>query len=147
MNPRNQMIKSLLLKHKMHMARPIRVPMHLPQQPPNRPIMRNRIRHRRDGLEPKHSLPVTPHDTPSIRSLTVRMLHIIPSRRVRLPDINLGVLHGVPCRVADRADHEQRLAFCIARHVLARFQFLGFVCVEGAEDCALRASRRFWVVD
>lgn len=126
------MIIPLLLKHKMHMRRPIRMPMQLPQQPPHRPIMRNGVWHRRNSMEPKHPLPIRSHNTPTIRPLTPRILHIIMARRVRLPDIDLNALNRPAFRITERAHSQQRLALWIVRHGVSRGHFLGIVRVEGA---------------
>ena len=105
-NIRDQMIIPPLLKHKMHMRRPKRMPMQPLQQLPNRPIMRNRIWHGRNRMKPENPILPTPHHTPTIRRIPPGILHVVVPRGIRLPDIDLDVGDGVPVRVAQRAYYE-----------------------------------------
>jgi hypothetical protein len=94
------MIKPWLLKHKMHMTRPPRMPSQLAQHKPYRPVIRNAIRHRHNRLEPEHALFVTPHDTPAIRLITAvaLVLHIVRAFAVRFPNVDFDVLYGFAVR-------------------------------------------------
>ena len=86
------------------------------QQLPNRPIVRNRIRNRDNSLEPKYTIRITPHHTSAIRTLPVRVLDIIMSRAIRLPDIDLNALNRIPLLILDCADNETGLAFFVVGH-------------------------------
>lgn len=141
------MIIPLLLKHKMHMTRPKRMAMQLLQQLPDRPIMRNRVRHRRNRLKPKHARVITAHDTAAIGAVPIRILHVIVARGVRLPDIDLHVGDGVAVGIFERADDEERLAFGVVGHAVTVGHHFGFVRVEGAEDCTFGRAGGFGVVD
>lgn len=141
------MIVARLLKHEMHMRRPVRVTVQLLQQPPNRPIMRNRIRHRRNSSKPEHTLLIRAHHTPSIRLVSSRILHIIVARGIRLPDINLDILDRLPLHILQRAHNQQRLALRIMRHGVSGRHLLGIVRVERAEHCSLGGTCGLGVVD
>lgn len=141
------MIIPLLLKHKMHVARPIRMAMQLLQQPPHRPIVGDRIGHGGNSLEPEDTLFIRAHNTAPIGFLTPRILHIVMARGVRLPDIDLDVLDGPPLCVAQSAHDQQGLAGGIMGQRLAGGHLFGVVGVEWAEHGAFRGARGFGVVD
>lgn len=84
------MIKPRLLKHKMHMARPVRMPMQAFEQGANGTIMRNGIRHGNNRMEPKDAILVTVHDRPSVRTVSVGILYIVEAPRIGLPDVDRG---------------------------------------------------------
>lgn len=109
--------------------------------------MRNRIRDGRDGHEPEHAILVAAHDTSPVRPRAVRMLHIIPPRRVRLPDIDLHVADRASVRVAHVAHHQEWLAPRVGGDVVPRAQLRGVVRVERAQDRAFGRAARFGVVD
>lgn len=109
------MVIARLLEHKMHMARPIRVAPQLLKQLSDRPIMRNRIRHGHDRLEPKHALAITAQDRAAVGPLAVRMLHVVEALAVSLPDVDFHALHGFPVRVFYAADDEAGLPLAVVR--------------------------------
>lgn len=71
------MIEPRLLKHEMHMRRPIRVTMQEFQQLPHGSIMWNRVGNGSNRIKPEDAILITAHNTASIRTLSVRVLHII----------------------------------------------------------------------
>ncbi|EDN05732.1 conserved hypothetical protein [Histoplasma mississippiense (nom. inval.)] len=145
----------------MHMRRPIRVPPHLAQKPPDGSIVRNRIRHGLDGPEPKpaprvrihHPAPIhgpspgLPLPLPLPLSLPARILHIIVPATVRLPDIDPDALQRAARQVAHAADNQQRLAGSVAREQAAIGDGGCVVRVERAEHGALGGAGGFRVVD
>lgn len=141
------MIIALLLKHKMHMARPIRMPVQLLQQLAHRPIMRNRIGHRFYCLEPEVSLRISAHHAPSIGPFAISVLHVVVARRVCFPDINLDVFNGPALCIAHRACNEKRFAGGILGDAFSLIQRRCFVRVKGAQDCAFGGVCWFGMVD
>ena len=133
---RDQMIIALLLEHKMHMARSIRMPPQQLQQRAHRPIMRDRIRHWNNGLEPEVPVLITTHDRSTVRPVSIRVLHVVEALRVRLPDVDRGVGDRAAGRVFDGAEDEAGFAFRVVRDGAAVRGRLSFVRVEGAEDGA-----------
>lgn len=76
-NLRDQMIIPFLLKHKMHMCRPIPMAFELLQQLPNRPVVGDGIRHGDDSLEPEHALRIARHDRALIGPFAPGILYIV----------------------------------------------------------------------
>ncbi|KAK4674410.1 hypothetical protein QC763_0024040 [Podospora pseudopauciseta] len=66
---------------------------------------------------------------------------------VRLPDINLDALNGVPSRVSDGTNGKHRLTRRVGGHRGAVLEEGRIVGVEGAEDGALGRAGGFGVVD
>jgi hypothetical protein len=147
LSSRDKMIVALLLKHEMHMCWPPRMSMQFLQQSPNRPIMRNGIRHRHNGLEPEHALCVALHDASSVRPIMVCMLHVVVACRVSFPDVDLAAFDGLSGCVLESAEYETRLAGGIGGDGRAIGQVLSFVGVEWSEDGAFGAVGWFGVVD
>jgi hypothetical protein len=112
------------------------MPLQHDQQLPHGPIMRNRIRHRHNGLEPKYPLLITRHHRPLIRSYSTRVLHIIESFTIRLPDIDLYALDRTALRVLDSAEDKAGFAVGVMGNDGAVGGCFGFVRVEGSEDGA-----------
>ena len=77
--------------------------------------MRDRIWNRVDGLEPEHTILVALDNASAIRDLSIFILGVVMTTRVRLPDVNhdpfdrsaLGIFYGT--------EHQQRFAFGIVR--------------------------------
>lgn len=145
------MIIPLLLKHEVHMRRPVRVPAELLQQLPHGAVVRDRVRHGLDGAEPEEAVFIAVHDAaavgPAPRRVSVRVLHVVAARRVGLPDVDFDALDRVPCRVLDRAEDEERFALRVARHLAPRGQDARVVRVEGPQDGALGGAGGLGVVD
>lgn len=112
-NPRNQVIPTLLFKHKMHVGRPPWMSLQKLQQLPYWPVVRNWVRHGHNRLEPKNSLLVTVHHAPPIRALPITMLHIVMTGAIRFPDINLHPFNRVSFYVLDCAENETWFALGI----------------------------------
>lgn len=74
--------------------------------------MRNRIRHRPHGLEPKLPILVAPQNAPAIRSLLVpiRVLRVVMPGVVGFPDVDGGIGDWVAGGVAEGAADETGLA-------------------------------------
>lgn len=141
------MIKPFLLHHEMHMAWAITVPLQQRQELPDRSIVRDRIRHRDNGLEPENALGIARHDSPLIRRLASLILHIVLAAAVRLPDIDFDVLDGLALRVFDGAEYEAGLAGRVVGDLGSVRLGRGIVRVEGAEHCSFGAGRGFGMVD
>ena len=144
---RDEMIPALLFKHEMHMAWPIRMAMQQRQELAHGPVVGNGIRHRPDGLVPKVAVPVAPHHASPIRALAVRILHVVMSTRVRLPNVDLDVRDRRAVDALDTADAQQLLALRIGRHDAAVVDGVDLVRVDGAEDRAFGGAGGFGVVD
>lgn len=146
-NLRDQLIPTLLLKHEVNMRRPPRMSPQPLQQLPHRPIMRDWVAHRLQPLEPEPAFLITQHDAPLARLVPVAVLDVIMPAAVRLPDINLDALNGVPSRVSDGTNGKHRLTRRVGGHRGAVLEEGRIVGVEGAEDGALGCAGGFGVVD
>lgn len=102
------------------------------QQLPNRSIVRNRVRHGRDGMEPENPILVAAYNASPVRLDPSRMLHIIMACGVRLPDINLNVGDRPALCILQGANNKQRLALWVMREGFSRRDLVGVVCVERA---------------
>jgi len=89
------MVIALLVKHKMHMARTVRMPLQELQEFPYRSIMRDRIWHRHNRLKPEYAVMVALHNGTPIRSIAIGMLHIIEALRVRFPNVDFHIRNGL----------------------------------------------------
>lgn len=98
------MVIALLVKHKMHMARTIWMPLQELQEFPYRPIMRDRIRHRHNRLKPEYAVMVALHNGTSIWSIAIGMLHIIEALRVRFPNVDSHIRNGLAGGIFDSAE-------------------------------------------
>lgn len=96
--------------------------------------MRNRVADRLYRVEPEDALLVTAHHTPTIRPITLGILHIIVSTAVRLPDIDLDVWNRITLHVFHRAGNETGFSIWVVRDGVAIGQRLGLVGMEGPED-------------
>lgn len=76
------------------------------QQLPNRSIVRDGVRHGRNGMEPEKAVLVAAYDTSPIRLDPSGMLHIIMTCGVRLPDIDLDVGDGPAMCILQGADNK-----------------------------------------
>jgi hypothetical protein len=117
------------------------------QQSPNRPVVRNRIRHWHDGLEPEDALCVAAHDASAVRPIVVSMLHIVVACRVGFPDVDLAAFNGLAGRVLECAEYETRLAGGVGGDGRATGQVLGFVGMEGSQNGAFGTVGWFGVVN
>lgn len=142
---RNKMIPPLLLKHKVHVARPHRMPPQRPQQLPHGPITRNGVRYRLNRFKPKHSLPITSQNPSPIRAFTIGVLHIVHASGVCFPNIDFHVVDGVVVHVFDGADRKEGFTAWIVGEEGAGGEEGGFVGVEGAEDGAFGCVGGFGV--
>ena len=133
------MIPPLLLKHKVHMRRPPRVPAQLPQQLAHGPVVRDGVAHGLEALEPEAPRLVAHHDAPLARALALGVLHVVVPRAVRLPNVHLDAGHRLPSHVLDRAHGQHRLPGRVRRHGAPVGQHRGVVRVEGPEHGALCA--------
>lgn len=141
------MIPPLLLKHKVHMRRPPRMPAQLPEQLAHRPVVRDSITDGLEALEPKPPVLVAHHDAPLARALAPLVLHVVVPRAVRLPNVHLDAGHRSPPRVLNCAHGQHRLPRRVRRHGAAVRQHRRVVRVERPEHGALGAERRLGVVD
>lgn len=109
--------------------------------------MWNWIWHRHNRLEPKYSLIVTVHDSPLIRSFSPGILNIVESLAISLPYIDLHIFQRFTSSVFDGAEDETGFAIGIMGDLRAIGFYLSFVGVEGTEDSAFGARRRFRVIN
>ena len=98
------MVIALLVKHKMHMARTVRMPLQELQESPYRSIVRDRIWHRHNCLKPEYAVMVALHNDTSIWSIAVGILHIIEALRVRFPNVNFHIRNGLAGGIFDSTD-------------------------------------------
>jgi len=91
MNLRDQGIISSLLKHEVHMTWPVGMTVQHLEQLSHRPVMRDGIRYRDNGLEPKVPLFIARQYRSTIRACPIRVLHVVETLRICLPDIDLGI--------------------------------------------------------
>ena len=124
------MIIPFLLKHKMHMCRPIPMPLKLLQQLSDRSIVGDRIRHGDDSLEPEDALRIARHDRALIRPFAPGILHIVEAVGVRLPDVDLDAFDGLAGRVFQGAEDEAGFAVRVVGDGGAVCLRLRFVRVE-----------------
>ena len=117
------------------------------QQSPHRPVVRDRIRYRYNGLKPKHAFFVAGHDAAAVRPIVVSMLHVVVARGVGFPDVDFAARDGFAGHVFEGAEHKAWLAGGIGGNGSAVGEILGFVRVEGPEDGPFGAVGWFRVVD
>ena len=141
------MVITQFFKHEMHVCWTVWVAAKLFQKLTNGSVVRNGVGYWGNGLEPEDAVTVTAHDTTAVRTVTIRMLHIIVTRGIRLPDINLHILDRLTIHVLQCADNKKRLAFSIVRHQIALGHLLSLVGVEWSEDGTLSGSLGLRVVD
>ena len=141
------MVKSLLFEHEMHMSWSHRMSPQLREQLPHRPIMRNRIRYWDNRFEPEDSLLIARHNTPAVWPLPIRVLDIIFTSRIRLPDIDLCALDRLAVDVFDGAEHEKRFSCIVFGHQVAVGHVFRLVGVEGTQDGSFGRVGRFGMVD
>lgn len=98
---RDEMIKTLLLKHEVHMTWPVAMPVEQLEQLPNRTIVGDRVRNRNDCLEPEDSVLVTLHHGSLIWAFPSWILDIILSTRICFPDIDLYAFNRFAIGVLD----------------------------------------------
>jgi hypothetical protein len=141
------MIVSGFVKHEMHMARSVAVAFQTLQQFANRSIVGDGVRHWHDCLEPKQSVFVTVHHRSLVWTFTSRILNIVVSFAVRLPDVNLDAFDGFATSIFDCAENKARFAVRIMRDLGTIWFYLGFMRMEWAENRPFRACRRLWMID
>ncbi len=141
------MIIPLLLKHEMHMARPVTMPLQPLQQLPHRPVVRNWIWYRYNCLEPEVSILIAVHYCSLVRSLAAGVLDVVEAFAVRLPDVDLDVGNGFTVCVFECAHDQTWFAVGVMSDGRAVGLGFGFVGVEGAEDGAFGAVGWFGMVD
>ena len=107
------MVIALLVKHKVHMAWTIRMPLQELQESPHRSIMRDRIRYRYNRLKPEYAVMVALHNGTSIGSIAIGMLHIIEALGVRFPNVNFHIRNGLAGGIFDSAENKAWFAFGI----------------------------------
>lgn len=107
------------------------MPLERLEQLANRPVMRNRIRHRHDSLEPELAVGVALQHRASLGRRPVRVLHVVEALAVGLPDVDLGVRDRPPGGVAQCAQHQTGLALRVVGDGRAVVFGFGVVCVEG----------------
>ena len=133
--------------HKVHVAGSVRVPVDLLEHLSDGTIVRDGVRHRPDGLEPKVTVLIRPHDATAVGVRAVRVLGIVVSGLVGLPHVNRRANDRLAGGVLERAAHEAHLALSIGADAVAGGELVGIVRVEGAENGALGRTRGLGVVD
>ena len=87
-------------------------------------------------MEPKYTLIITLHHRPAIRSISIRILHIIETFGVGFPYVNLYTVDGFAGCVFDCAEDETGFSLGIVGDATAIGGGLSFLGVEGTEDSA-----------
>ena len=105
------MVIALLVKHKMHMARTVRMPLQELQESPYRSIMRDRIWHRHNRLKPEYAVMVALHNDTPIWSIAVGILHIVEAFRVRFPNVDFHIRNGLAGGIFDSTEDKAWFAF------------------------------------
>jgi hypothetical protein len=124
------------------------MPSQLHKQLAHRTIVRNRIRHGHDPLEPKQTLCVARHNRTPIRIIPpIRILHVVFTMAVCFPDINLCARYRRARRSFERAHDKERGAGGVGGDGGACGESGRIVGVERAEDGAFGGSRGFGVVN
>lgn len=144
---RDQMVEAFFLKHEVHVARSVAMPLQLHQQFSHRAIVRNRVRHWRDGVEPEHTLLVTMHHSSLIRAFSPRILHVVEAFAVRFPDVDLDALYCLPVRILDCAQHQTWFSVGVVSDLRAIRLRLGFVRVKRSEHRSFGRGGRLRVID
>lgn len=91
------------------------MPAQLLQQLPHRPIIRDRIRHRHNRIEPKHALGISVNHRAPIRLVApVLVLHIVLAVAVRFPHVNFDAADCSARRGFHGAQHEKWVAVGVA---------------------------------
>lgn len=123
----------------MHVAGSVAMPFQSPEQFADGPIVRDGIRYGDDGLEPEDAVVVAVHHCALIWPLPPRVLHVVLALAVGLPDVNFDVSYRLAIGILDTAQDQARLAFRVVSNLGAIRLGLGFVRMEGPEDCAFGA--------
>ena len=121
--------------------------MHPLEQLPDRPVVRDGVRHGLDGAEPERAVHIAAQHAPPVGPLPLRVLHVVVPRTVRLPHIDLDARDRLAVHVRDAAHDEARLALRVVTDGVAVLHGGRVVAVEGAQHGALGAARGFGVVD
>lgn len=129
---RDEVIVALFLKHEMHVAGAKRVSFQKLEQLPHRSIMRDRIRHGHNGLEPKHTLAVALHDRTTVWTGPFCVLHVVEALAVRLPDVDLDALDCLARRVFYCAEDQTGFPVRVVGDCAAVLLVFRLVGVEGA---------------
>lgn len=124
------------------------MPPQLPQHNTYRPVVRDAIRHRDDGLEPEHAILIAPHDAPAVGvvAAVALVLHVVRALAIRLPDVHFDILQRRPVGRFHGAEAEQRLAVWVGGYGGSGGFGLRVVRVVGAEDGAFGGGWGFGVV-
>lgn len=117
------------------------------QQLADGPVVGDGVGHGLDALEPDAAVLVGDHDAALRRPFAGRVLHVIMTFAVRLPDVDLDAGHGLACLVHDAAQRQHGLAVGVARHGRAVAQRGGVVRVERPQHGALGRAGGLGVVD
>lgn len=110
--------------------------MQLLQQLAHRPVVRDRIRHGCDCVEPEDPVLATAHDASPVRLVAAGVLHVVVACGVCFPDVDFDVGDRAAGCVFECADDEEGFTLGVVRHGVTGGDFFGVVCVEGAQDGA-----------
>lgn len=99
------MIKSFLLKHEVHMTRPVWMPLQKLQQLTHWTVRWNRIRHRHNRLEPEIAIRVASQHRSALWRFSILVLDIIKPLAICLPYINFYVLDRFAVSILDGAEN------------------------------------------
>ena len=141
------MIKAIFRKHEMHMTRTVAMPFQFNEQFADRSIMRNRIRHRNNGLEPENPIAVAGHNGSLIRTVAAGVLHVVEALGVGLPDVDFDVGDRSARGIFDGTQNKAGLAVGIMGDLRPIGLWLRLVRVEGSQDGAFGAGGWFGMVD
>lgn len=77
--------------------------------------MRDRIWNGVDGLEPEHAILVALDNASAIRDLSIFILGVVMTTRVRLPDVNRDPFDWLALGIFYGTEHQQKLTFGVVR--------------------------------
>jgi hypothetical protein len=107
---RDEMVKSGLFEHEVHVTRTVWVTLKLLKELTDWAIVRDGIWYWHDGLEPEDAVVVTLHNSSAIRTVSFCILNIVEALAIRLPDIDLDVVDRLSGSVFDGTEDQARLA-------------------------------------
>lgn len=141
------MVEAFLLKHKVHVAWPVAMPLQQLQQLADRSIVRDWVWHWHNRLEPEQPFLVTVHHCSLIWLFPTLILHVVFALAIRFPDVYLDAWYRLSVGVLDCADDEARFTTWVMGDLGTIGLGNRIVGMEGSEDGALGAGWWFRMVD
>lgn len=117
------------------------------QQVSYRSVIRNWIRHWHDSLEPKITVLIRHHHTPTIRPIMIWTLNVIVTCRIRFPDIDLDARNGLASDILDSANNQHGISFGVMGDQITVILVLGFMSVKWAQQRSVSGTGGFRMVN